>query len=128
LNEIVNGALPDSATYRELIDAVNDAKEKQEEATYRLSDAIHAEETAIKALATAYRELTTAADAAGKTVNIPTVPVLGATAASPNLGQFANTNKVQITVDSSIVNPLQVAQEIQDYLDILARSNGLYAV
>jgi hypothetical protein len=79
-------------------------------------------------LATAYRELTTAADAAGKTVNIPTVPVLGATAASPNLGQFANTNKVQITVDSSIVNPLQVAQEIQDYLDILARSNGLYAV
>jgi hypothetical protein len=37
-------------------------------------------------------------------------------------------DKVDITVNSSIVNPLQVAQEIQDYLDILARSNGLYAV
>jgi chromosome segregation ATPase len=129
LNEIVNGALPDSATYRELIDAVNDAKEKQEEATYRLSDAIHAEETAIKALATAYRELTTAADAAGKTVNIPTVPVLGATAAAPtNLGKFGNTNKVEITVNSSIVNPLQVAQEIQDYLDQLNRAYGTYSV
>jgi len=129
LNEIVNGALPDSATYRELIDAVNDAKEKQEEATYRLSDAIHAEETAIKSLADAYKDLKTAADAAGRTVSIAGLPELGAAAAAPtNLGKFGNTNKVEITVNSSIVNPLQVAQEIQDYLDQLNRAYGTYSV
>jgi len=31
-------------------------------------------------------------------------------------------------VNSSIVNPLQVAQEIQDYLDQLNRAYGTYAV
>ena len=43
-------------------------------------------------------------------------------------GQRIMPDKVDITVTSAIVNPLQVAQEVQDYLDLLARSNGLYAV
>ena len=129
LNEIVNGALPDSATYQSLLDGVNDAKEKQEEATYRLSDAIYAEATAIKSLKEAYRELATAAEAAGRTVNIPAVPAPGA---SPGSFGFSNrqrnmADKVEITVNSSIVNPLQVAQEIQDYLDQLNRAYGTYA-
>jgi hypothetical protein len=94
-----------------------------------LSDAIHAEETAIKSLADAYKDLKTAADAAGRTVSIAGLPELGAAAAAPtNLGKFGNTNKVEITVNSSIVNPLQVAQEIQDYLDQLNRAYGTYSV
>jgi len=38
------------------------------------------------------------------------------------------SDKVEITVNSSIVNPLQVAQEIQDYLDQLNRAYGTYSV
>jgi chromosome segregation ATPase len=130
LNEVVSGALPDSTTYRTLLDGVNDAKEKQEEASYRLSDAIYAEETAIKALKRAYRELATAAEAAGRTVNIPAVPPPGASSSPGGFGngQRNMPDKVDITVNSSIVNPLQVAQEIQDYLDQLNRAYGTYAV
>jgi hypothetical protein len=126
LNEIVNGALPDSNTYRTLLDAVNDAKERQEEATWRLQDAINSEADAIRNLKQAYKELASAAEAAGRTVNIPSVPSPGATATVPNFGQRTMPDKVDITVNSSIVNPLQVAQEIQDYLDKLDRSYGAY--
>jgi hypothetical protein len=126
LNEIVNGALPDSDTYRTLLDAVNDAKEKQEEATWRLQDAINSEADAIRNLKQAYKELASAAEAAGRTVNIPSVPSPGATPTAPTLGQRTMPDKVDITVNSSIVNPLQVAQEIQDYLDKLDRSYGAY--
>jgi hypothetical protein len=126
LNEIVNGALPGSLTYRTLLDAVNDAKEKQEEATWRLQDAINSEADAIRNLKQAYKELASAAEQAGRTVNIPSVPSPGATATVPNFGQRTMPDKVDITVNSSIVNPLQVAQEIQDYLDKLDRSYGAY--
>jgi hypothetical protein len=126
LNEIVNGALPDSNTYRTLLDAVNDAKERQEEATWRLQEAINSEADAIRNLKQAYKELASAAEAAGRTVNIPSVPSPGATATVPNFGQRTMPDKVDITVNSSIVNPLQVAQEIQDYLDKLDRSYGAY--
>jgi hypothetical protein len=126
LNEIVNGALPDSNTYRTLLDAVNDAKERQEEATWRLQDAINSEADAIRNLKQAYKELASAAEQAGRTVNIPSVPSPGATPAAPTLGQRTMPDKVDITVNSSIVNPLQVAQEIQDYLDKLDRSYGFY--
>jgi hypothetical protein len=126
LNEIVNGALPDSNTYRTLLDAVNDAKERQEEATWRLQDAINSEADAIRNLKQAYKELASAAEQAGRTVNIPSVPSPGASPATPMLGQRTMPDKVDITVNSSIVNPLQVAQEIQDYLDKLDRSYGFY--
>ena len=43
-------------------------------------------------------------------------------------GQRTLPDKVEITVNSSIVNPLQVAQEIQDYLDQLNRAYGTYSV
>ena len=41
-------------------------------------------------------------------------------------GQRNLPDRVDIFVNSSIVNPLQVAQEIQDYLDQLNRSYGTY--
>jgi len=126
LNEIVNGALPDSNTYRTLLDAVNDAKERQEEATWRLQDAINSEADAIRNLKQAYKELASAAEQAGRTVNIPSVPSPGASPAAPMLGQRTMPEKMEVTVNSSIVNPLQVAQEIQDYLDKLDRSYGFY--
>jgi hypothetical protein len=58
------------------------------------------------------------------------VPVVPA-ATSGNGGSGGQRNlpdKVEITVNSSIVNPLQVAQEIQDYLDQLNRAYGTYSV
>lgn len=44
----------------------------------------------------------------------------------PNGNLGGAGTKVEITVNSSIINPLQVAQEIQDYLDQLNRSYGTY--
>jgi hypothetical protein len=58
------------------------------------------------------------------------VPVVPAASSQGNGGggYGDELRNVRITVDTAIVNPLQVAQEVQDYLDLLARSNGLYAV
>lgn len=125
LNEIVNGALPDSSTYRSLLDEVNAAKEKQEEATWRLSDAITAEATAIKNLKEAYRELASAAEAAGKTVNIPTVPAMGASPTMPSFGNgTSKDNNINIIVQSGVLNGAQVGEEIYQYLRDYERVNG----
>jgi hypothetical protein len=58
---------------------------------------------------------------------VPAVQTPGAQSGSGG-GYGDELRNVRITVDTAIVNPLQVAQEVQDYLDLLARSNGLYAV
>jgi hypothetical protein len=58
---------------------------------------------------------------------VPAVQTPGAQSGGGG-GYGDELRNVRITVDTAIVNPLQVAQEVQDYLDLLARSNGLYAV
>lgn len=90
LNEIVNGALPDSETYQDLLRKTNEAKERQEEATWRLSEAITAEANAVKALNQEYRELEGKAEAAGRPFSrgllgvtpLPSVPAQAAADAS----------------------------------------------
>jgi hypothetical protein len=58
---------------------------------------------------------------------VPAVQTPGAQSGGGG-GQRNLPDKVEITVNSSIVNPLQVAQEIQDYLDQLNRAYGTYSV
>jgi hypothetical protein len=108
-----------------LLDEVNAAKEKQEEATWRLSDAITAEATAIKNLKEAYRELASAAEAAGKTVNIPKVPAMGASPTMPSFGNgTSKDNNINIIVQSGVLNGAQVGEEIYQYLRDYERVNG----
>jgi len=125
LNEIVNGALPDSSTYRSLLLDLNKAKEDQEEATWRLSDAIDAEALSIRNLKEAYRELAAAAEASGKTVRIPQVPSPAAGAGSTLPGSAMSSQQtLNVIVQSGVLNGAQVGEEIYQYLRDYERVNG----
>ena len=56
------------------------------------------------------------------------IPAVSAATTGSGTGgdrQMMVGDKVEITVNTAVVNPLQVAQEIQDYLNLLNRSYGL---
>jgi len=121
LNEIVKGAIPGSATYDALLKSVNAAKEKQEEATFRLNDAIYNEEKAIKDLAQAYRDLKAAAADAGKQFNIPPLPGVPTPTPTGTAGGGATATggaSVVVNVTAGIGgNAYQVGKEIIEVLD-----------
>ena len=75
LNEATSGAIVGSATYNLFLEAVNDAKERQEEASDRLKDALDREIEAYENLAEAIKKV---ADAAKLMPNrdlvVPTLP------------------------------------------------------
>ena len=116
--------------------AVTDAQDAQTRAHEANTDAIKAEAAAVEdyrkeldLLATAILDFPKVAARIGSPDLVPIVPTPAAGGGfNGGNGQRIMPDKVDITVNSSVVNPLQVAQEIQDYLDILARSNGVYAV
>jgi hypothetical protein len=122
LNEIVNGAIPGSETYDKLLKSLNGAKEKQEEATVRLSDAIYAEEKAIKDLAQAYRDLKAAAADAGKQFTIPSLPGVptpqSAGAGAGGGGGGKGPTPVIVNITNGIGgNAYQVGKELIEILD-----------
>jgi len=112
-------------------DAVTAASIASKEAFDELTEAIEEQKEELKEYTIALAELATVQALFPKisaanpvTGLIPVVPA----ATSGNGGGGGQRNlpdKVEITVNSSIVNPLQVAQEIQDYLTLLNRSYGL---
>jgi hypothetical protein len=116
--------------------AVTDAQLALTKAHEQNTDAIKAETDAVEdyrkeldLLATAILDFPKVAARIGSPDLVPIVPTPAAGGGfNGGNGQRIMPDKVDITVTSAIVNPLQVAQEIQDYLDLLARSNGLYAV
>lgn len=115
--------------------AVTQAQEAQTRAHEANTDALKAETEAVEDYRIALDDLATAiinfpkvAANIGSNGLVPIVPTPAAGGGfNPGGDQRMMPEKVDITVNSSVVNPLQVAQEIQDYLDILARSNGQYA-
>ncbi len=115
-----------------LKDAVTRAQEAQIRASESHADAIKAETEALAEyrieldkLATAIIEFPKVSANVGQPGLIPIVPAATASSGVGGNGQSTMPTKVDITVDSSIVNPLQVAQEIQDYLNLLNRSYGI---
>jgi hypothetical protein len=96
-------------------DALNEQKQAAEE--YKI---------ALDALATAIINFPKIAANIGQGDLFPIDAVPTPTATPAVTGMRIMPDKVDITVNSSIVNPLQVAQEIQDYLDQLDRSYGNY--
>jgi chromosome segregation ATPase len=119
LNEIVNGATIGSAVYETLLRAVNTAKDRQEEATYRLQQAILAEADAVKKLREEYKELANAAEAAGKTFNIPNIPVPSPAASGMRImPDTVDKPAVVVNVTAGIGgNAYQVGKEIIEVLD-----------
>ena len=128
LNEVTNGAVVGSDTYEELLKAVNAAKEKQEDATWNLTQALNAENDAVKNLKNSYNDLETAANDAGKRFVRPDLPSVPGFDQSYSGGMFGRAGggsvNVNVNVGSGIVNPQQVGQEIAEYLRDFTRLNG----
>ena len=113
-------------------DAVTKAQEAQTKASEDNTIAINKEAEALKEyrieldkLATAIIEFPKVSTRVGQGGLIELAPPSPEAGNGGGGGMRMVSDKVEITVNSSIVNPLQVAQEIQDYLTLLNRSYGL---
>ena len=117
LNEAVSGAIIGSDTYNKLLDAVNDAKVREQEASDRLTEAVERETEAYENLAEAIAKVAEAARVAGVTAVIPTLP----TVPTPTGGGtgFAGQSdpSVQITVNTGIgTNGVEAGRQIVQLL------------
>ena len=117
LNEAVNGAIIGSDTYNKLLDAVNDAKVREEEASERLTEAVERETEAYENLAEAIAKVAEAARVAGVTAAIPTLP----TVPTPTGGGTSFAGKVdpsvQIVVNTGIgTNGVEAGRQIVQLL------------
>ena len=101
LNEAVSGAIIGSDTYNKLLDAVNDAKVKEKEASDRLTDAVERETEAYENLAEAIRKVAeAAATMPNRNLTIPSLPTVptpgmaagGGTSATGGAGTNININ------------------------------------
>jgi hypothetical protein len=101
LNEAVSGAIIGSDTYNKLLDAVNDAKIKEKEASDRLTDAVERETEAYENLAEAIKKVAeAAATMPNRNLTIPSLPTVptpgmaagGGTSATGGAGTNININ------------------------------------
>ena len=109
------------------------AQRQQKQANDELTASFTAQTTALEDYKTALDELAESIKkfpkiasnrpATGLIPMVPSVQTPGAQGGGDR--QVAVGDKVEITVNTAVVNPLQVAQEIQDYLNLLNRSYGL---
>jgi hypothetical protein len=74
LNQIVNGAVVGSAIYNELLERVDQAKQRQADAQERYNETLETEIEAIEKLGEAYRDLAKAAPKGFVMPTLPTVP------------------------------------------------------
>jgi len=132
LNEAVSGAVVGSATYMVFLDAVNKAKEQQETASDRLTDALDREKEAYENLAEAIKKV---ADAAANMPNanlaipsIPSVPtpVSGMTSTAQTGGGATITINTGIGT-SGVEAGRQIVEAIQQYSKIAADPLGINA-
>ena len=112
--------------------AVTKAIEAQEEASKANAKAIEEEAKVLELYIEALKELAKVQQLFPKISNensvtglIPVPPTVTSGGGGNGDRQMMVADKLEITVNSSIVNPLQVAQEIQDYLNLLNRSYGI---
>ncbi len=114
-------------------DAVTRAQEAQIKASEAHTDAINDEKDALAEyrieldkLADAIIKFPKVAARIGSPDLIPVVPAATTGGGGVGGGGYGDElRNVRITVDTAIVNPLQVAQEVQDYLNLLNRSYGI---
>jgi hypothetical protein len=121
LNEAVSGAVSGSATYMIFLDAVNKAKEQQENASDRLSDALDREKEAYENLAEAIAKVAEAAKATGRSnLTIPTLPTVptpgGSTGGGGSISGGGNTIVVNTGIGTNGVEAgRQIVQLLQQY-------------
>lgn len=125
LNEAVSGAIIGSDTYNKLLDAVNDAKVKEKEASDRLTDAVERETEAYEALAEAIKKVAEAAKNTGRTgltiPSLPSVPTpITTTTATPT-----GSNGNQYIINTGIgTNGVEAGRQIVEVLQQYSRIAG----
>jgi len=118
LNEAVSGAIIGSDTYNKLLDAVNDAKVKEKEASDRLTDAVERETEAYEALAEAIKKVAdAAATMPGRNLTIPTLPTVPQPAGSGTSFAGKSDPGTQITINTGIgTNGIEAGRQIVQLL------------
>jgi len=127
LNEAVSGAIIGSDTYNKLLDAVNDAKVKEKEASDRLTDAVERETEAYENLAEAIRKV---AEAAATMPNrnlaipsLPTVPTPGMAGGGGTSGTGGTGTNINITTGIG-TNGVEAGRQIVEVLQQYSRIAG----
>ena len=129
LNDAIFGASVNSAIYKELSDALTDAKDKQADATDAVAEAIEREAEALDK----YREaIRLAGEVAAKyPVVVANNPMAGivdtipATVTGNSTGYNPNGSPIVVTVNAGLITDKDtIALEISDLLTEFARKNG----
>ena len=118
LNEAVDGAIVGSDTYNKLLEDVFDAKEKEREASERLTDAVDRETEAYERLAEAIK---TASDAAANTgrknLTIPTMPTVPTPTSTTVPSDIRGGTGANITINTGIgTNGIEAGRQIVQLL------------
>jgi len=118
LNEAVSGAIVGSATYNIFLDLVNKAKEQQETASERLTDALDRETEAYENLAEAIKKVADAAAASGRAnLTIPTLPTVPTPGGSTGGGSPGGGGGPTIVVNTGIgTNGVEAGRQIVQLL------------
>jgi hypothetical protein len=118
LNEAVSGAIVGSATYNIFLDLLNRAKEQQETASERLTDAIDRETEAYENLAEAIAKVAEAAKNSGRAnLMIPTLPTVPTAGGSGVPSDVRGGGGATIVVNTGIgTNTIEAARQIVDLL------------
>jgi len=127
LNEAVSGAIVGSDTYNKLLEAVEDAKIKEKEASDRLTDAVERETEAYENLAEAIKKVADAAATmpgrAGLT--IPSLPAVPTPVSGVAGGGGTTGNGTQINITTGIgTNGIEAGRQIVEVLQQYSRIAG----
>ncbi len=125
LNEAVSGAIVGSDTYNKLLDAVNDAKMKEKDASDRLTDAVERETEAYENLAEAIKKVADAAANTGRTgLTIPSLPTVPTPIATTN-GSTTGGGTTVVNVNTGIgTNGIEAGRQIVEVLQQYSRIAG----
>jgi hypothetical protein len=123
LNEAVSGAIVGSATYNIFLDLVNRAKEQQQTASERLTDALDRETEAYENLAEAIAKVAEAAKNAGRAnLSVPTLPSVPTVVATTGGGSSTSGTGTTIVVNTGIgTNGIEAGRQIVEVLNQYAK-------
>jgi len=127
LNEAVSGAIVGSDTYNKLLEAVEDAKIKEKEASDRLTDAVERETEAYENLAEAIKKVAdAAATMPGRTgLTIPTLPTVPTPTTTTGGGSTTGGAGTNITINTGLgTNGIEAGRQIVEVLQSYSRIAG----
>ena len=126
LNEAVSGAITGSATYNQFLQALNDAKERQESASETLTSALERETEAYTNLAEAIAKVAEAARTMpNANLAIPTLPTVPTPTATTGGGTSTGGAGTNITINTGLgTNGIEAGRQIVEVLQSYSRIAG----